>query len=387
MRDSDRGGWLNRRFGRRRLLKTGLGFGGAVLLAACRDDDSTPTIPVTPSPTPLVPAVDGYTNPQKWLGRSIVVTSPGGEYQEAQQAAIFEPFERLTGATIEVDLTDLDALNLQVETAEVRWSACDVPTEDVSSLANAGVLADLDFAVINQSGLFPAALMPYGVPSAVYATILAYRADAWPELPPPASWADVWDVGRYEGLRGFRSDPMTTLEFALLADGVFPRALYPLDVDRALAKLDKIREWIGLWWQQGAQPAQMIASGDLALVAAWHNRIERLAEEGSPLGVEWSGAALGSQSWIVPAGAPEIDVAMDFVNFATRPEVCAAFSSIFPFAPANEAAYGLLPPSLLGILPGPYGQRDDQFSIDYEWWFTNRSAVQTRFQEWLQVEA
>ena len=57
----------------------------------------------------------------------------------------------------------------------------------------------------------------------------------------PASWADFWDVKRFSGPRGLRNNPRGTLEIALLADGISAEKLYPLNLDRAFAKLDELR--------------------------------------------------------------------------------------------------------------------------------------------------
>ncbi|ODV43375.1 hypothetical protein AWV79_17990 [Cupriavidus sp. UYMMa02A] len=42
------------------------------------------------------------------------------------------------------------------------------------------------------------------------------------------------------------------LEFALLADGVPKDKLYPIDVQRALKSLDRIKKNVVKWWDTGA---------------------------------------------------------------------------------------------------------------------------------------
>lgn len=74
---------------------------------------------------------------------------------------------------------------------------------------------------------------------------------------------------------------------------------------------------------------------------------------------------------------------MDFINFATRAEVCAAFSRLFPFGPINMRAYDLLGEEARDSLPGAPGLADRQFAIDLEWWFLNGDTVGERFQTWL----
>jgi spermidine/putrescine-binding protein len=68
----------------------------------------------------------------------------------------------------------------------------------------------------------------------------------------------------------------------LLGDGVPPENLYPLDVDRALGKLDTIREQI-LWWETGAQLQQQLADGEVALSSAWNGRVQKEIDAGTPV--------------------------------------------------------------------------------------------------------
>lgn len=72
------------------------------------------------------------------------------------------------------------------------------------------------------------------------------------------------------------------LEAALLADGVPMDELYPLDLDRAFAKLDTIKDDI-VWWTKGAEPSQMLSTGEADYALAWSGRIATAKDEGSPL--------------------------------------------------------------------------------------------------------
>jgi hypothetical protein len=87
---------------------------------------------------------------------------------------------------------------------------------------------------------------------------------------------------KFPGQRGIRKSPSGTLEVALLGDGVAPENLYPLDVDRALDKLDTIREQI-LWWETGAQLQQQLADGEVALSSAWNGRVQKEIDAGTPV--------------------------------------------------------------------------------------------------------
>jgi putative spermidine/putrescine transport system substrate-binding protein len=156
--------------------------------------------------------------------------------------------------------------------------------EDVLPLANLGAIAAIDFEEIDTDDLIPEAMMEHALASSFYSTVLAYRADFW---------EGGRETIRLDGLLGCRTIsrqpavciaiPQTTLEFALIADGVEIEDLYPLDVERALESLERIRPHLLLWWEQGAQPSQMITSGDIDMVSVWNSRIERLSADGAPV--------------------------------------------------------------------------------------------------------
>ncbi|MEX1158101.1 MAG: ABC transporter substrate-binding protein [Thermomicrobiales bacterium] len=376
---------------RRRFIGFAALAAGGIWLPGCGDGSNGNQPAATATATSasddaLVLAVPGYDDPTVWAGRTLTVTSWGGEYEDAQQRAIFEPFERLTGARIEVGTTDIAQLRAMVEDEETEWDVSDVLNEDVLPLANLGVLETLDFNVIDHDGILDNARTDHSVGSSFYSTLLAYRTDRWPDLPPPGSWRDFWDVERYPGTRGLHRKAQGTLEFSLLADGVALNELYPLDLPRAFASLDRIRPALTLWWEQGAQPVQMVTSGDLDMVSVWHSRILGFEDEEAAVAVQWDGGALSGDSWVIPGGAPNLDVAMDFINFASRPEVCAAFSSLVPFGPANGNTFELLPDEIVAQLPTAPQHRDLQFTIDYEWWFQRREAVEAEFEEWFAEE-
>ena len=372
---------------RRRLLQIAAGAGIAAL-AACRSDsgDEVPTVDPGSSVEPVLDAVEGYTDDRKWEGKTLVVASSGdaeSDYFDAQVRAIFEPFQRLTGAVVRTVRTDLGELRRQVNSAEVSWGVCDVAAAEVLPLANSAIIDEIDFDRVNADGLFEPFLMSHGVGANLHATVLAFHRDETTRAEEPVSWADFWDLSTFPGLRGFQETPVGTLEFALLSRGIDPEDLYPLDVDLAFRQLDAIFDQIALWWRQGAQPTQMIITGDLAMVASWHDRIVELASSGATIGLSWDQSQINGNSWVVPNGAPERDLAMDFVNFATRPEVTAAVSTLIPFGPANDAAFDLLETEDDVIYPGSPAIVDQQFVVDLDWWFKNREPVETRFQEWL----
>src|SRR5262249_54389234 len=119
----------------------------------------------------------------------------------------------------------------------------------------------------------PAEFMsPYGVGTNVYTTVLAYRTDAFKGRKAPQSWPDFWNVTDYPGRRAVRKRPCDTIEEALMGAGVPTGQVYPCDLDKAFASLDRIKSSVAVWWTSGAQVEQMLTSGEIDLLPTWVSR-------------------------------------------------------------------------------------------------------------------
>jgi spermidine/putrescine-binding protein len=108
-----------------------------------------------------------------------------------------------------------------------------------------GLAEPIDGKIIDRSKFLPQAQMSHVFSASAYSTVIAYRPDAFPNGT-PKSWADFWDVKKFPGPRSLRNHPVDNLEAALMADGVAPEKIYPIDIDRAFRKLDEIHKNIAV---------------------------------------------------------------------------------------------------------------------------------------------
>lgn len=377
---------------------SGAGLAGG--LAACGGDTSdapeptaapSPTPPPEVSPTstqgPIASPVAGYADPAKWSGRTITIAAWGGDYQDAQQEAFFEPFGLATGATIQLKIADLARLREQVDQEAVSWDIMTFPMEEALTLAREGYLEPIDYAVVDKTPIFPEVALQYALGAAFFSTVMVYPAGS---SNIPQTWADFWDVPaivadeeiEFAKLRALRDSPVGTLEFALLADGVEIEKLYPLDLDRAFASLDKIRKHVAVWYEDGKQPIELVVAGQVGLASAWNVRPWQLGVQ-EEVRMQWYGGMLSADAWVVPKGAPNRDIAMDFLNYATRAVPSANFGRLVPFGPVNTEAFPLLHPDRQVVLPSSAVNRSVQFVQNWNWWADNLEAVTLRFTDWL----
>ncbi len=363
-------------------------------VTACGGDDggdNEPTATLEPEPTAtqdlIASPVAGYSDPDKWAGRTLSVACWGGDYQEAQKEAFFTPFEDATGVSIQIKQADLGRIKNQIENEEVSTDLLTVPTEDVLPLSRDDYLSPIDYKVVDATALYDDIAQQYGVGVAYFSTIIVFPAGS---TSAPQNWESFWDVPPVaegekpepQDARALHKSPVGTLEFALLADGV-PRAeLYPLDVDRAFASLDRIRASVVDWYEDGKQPVELVVAGQAGMASAWNVRAAQL-QVTDEIRVQWYDGMLSADSWVVPRGAENADVAMDLINYSTRATPNANFARLVPYGPVNAQSLNLLRPDRLAILPTSAPNRSVQFVQNFNFWADNMDELNTRFNDWL----
>lgn len=369
----------------------------AGLLASCGlgDDAGEPPVteepvstlpptqaPLGPTQEPIVSPVAGYLDPERWAGRSLVVASAAiGATLEAIEAAFLNAFATATGAVVrhqELGRDGLASVIDQVETGEVVWDVVLIPTEDVLPIAQQAFLTAIDYNVVDDADLYSELLMQHGVGARLYSTVIVYPAQLDES---PDGWDDFWNLDLFGGTRALRRSPVGTLEFALLADGVSQDELYPLDTTRAFESLERIRS-ATQFYEDGKSPVEFVRTGQAGLASAWSVRTA-LPDVFSLVRPQWNGGMLGADSWVIPRGAPNTDIAMSFINFATRAVPAANYSRLQNFGPVNKGALALLRSDILAEMPNAPEHLRVQFFENWAYWAENRESLTVQFEEWL----
>ena len=309
---------------------------------------------------------------------TVTVVSYGGPYQEAQSEAFFKPFSEESGIeVIEDSPTDYAQLRSMVESERPTWDLVLV-ANDFGTASDAEYLEKIDYDQIDADALIPGAAQEYRVAADIEATVVAYRTDAFNGQ--PSTWADLFDTEKFPGKRMFNKLVSGgVIEAALLADGVAPEDLFPLDVDRALAKLDTIKDDI-VWWETSAQSQQLLASGEAAIGLAWVGRAVDAGKE-APVGISWDAWLQVDAYWVIPKGAPNADNAQKLLASLLQEEPQVKFTELSDYGPANAAAAAN--PQATENENRPTNHLDTQIQIDDEWWGENSQAIDKKFQEWL----
>ncbi len=332
------------------------------------------------------------------------VVSWGGAYTMSQEEAYSKPWTEKTGQriiNIDRSATGLAGLRAQVEAGNVTWDLVDMLPADAKIACAEGLIEVLNHDELlspapdgtpASEDFIPGALDECFVATIVYSNIVGFNTEMFPEDNQPSTIADVFDLENFPGMRSLQRRPINNLEWALIADGVAHDDVYDLlateeGVERALAKLDTIKDHV-IWWSEGAQPPQLLADKEVAFASAYNGRIfDAQVNENQPFGIIWDAQVFELDGWVVPKG--KLDVAKDFLRFSTDTERNAAQASYISYGPARMSAAEIVgnhiptgidmtphmptyEPNFATALP-----KDDDFWADYQ------DELNERFDAWL----
>ena len=310
----------------------------------------------------------------------LVFTAWGGTTQDAQRDAWAKPFTAQTGIVVKQDgPTDYGKLKAMVESGNVAWDVVDVEGDFSGAAAKAGLLEPIDFNVVPKADLDRRFVSPYSVGSFYYSFVLGYNKQVFGKRQ-PKTWADLFDLKAFPGKRTmYKWSAPGVLEIALLADGVAPNKLYPLDLDRAFKKLDTIKSHI-VWWGSGAQSQQLLASGEAPIGMFWNGRVVAIQEQGAPVAISWQQNLTAADVLVVPKGSRHKAAAMKFLAIATSPKGQADLASATGYAPINLKSRSLMSPKLLPTLPDAHVAT--QINLDMAYWAVHRDEIGKRWYAW-----
>lgn len=312
--------------------------------------------------------------------KAVVFVSDGGEYQAAQRKAWLTPFQQQNpDLHLAEDVPKNYAkLKAMVSSQNVQWDLV-TATGDFGYGTDRAVLQDWARLGLPTQQLLPEYVHDSIVGHTIFSNVLAYRTDHI-KGPGPQSWADFFDLDKFPGKRALRNFPSgAVLEIALTADGVAPADLYPIDFDRAFAKLDTIRDQT-VFWTTGAQSAQLLADGEVSMAQVWNGRVHNLQKSGAPIAIQWNQHFIQADALVIPRGA-NIEYAARLAEYILSAENNAKLSQYIPYGPTNQESLALVDKKMKDHLPTSY--LDIGINPNGEWLNTNRAAVSSRWQKWV----
>lgn len=320
--------------------------------------------------------------------RDLSIVSWGGVYQEAQEKVYFEPFRAKTGTKMTAESWDggVGVLRAKVQGGSSNWDVVQVESEELALGCEEGLFEKLDWTKIGgKDAYLPAAVNECGVGAILYDFNLAYDGDKLKDG--PKSWADFFDLMKFPGKRSLRQGPKTTLEIALMGDGVKPSEVYEVlkteaGVERAFKKLETIKDQI-IFWKAGAQPPQLLASGEVAMTVAYNGRISAAnAKDKKNFKLVWNEALYTIDSWVILKGSTNLEAAYKFLDFVGKAEVQKELPTHIAYGVPNKAANAMIDAKTLSDLPTNGANMTNVQRIDDQFWLENIDRLNERFNKW-----
>jgi putative spermidine/putrescine transport system substrate-binding protein len=348
--------------------------------------------------------------PQAANAADMTIVSWGGAYSKSQLKAYHKPYmKKNPGVKIINDESSAEAvakLRAMAEAKNTTWDVVDVVASDAIRLCDEGLAMPIDA----DKQLAPApdgtpASKDFGnllvsecfIPQIVYSTTFGYRTDVkeWGGKE-PSNICDVFDLKNFPGKRSLEKRPINNVEWALLCDGVSPDKVYellgtPAGVDKALAKLDTIKDNV-IWWSAGAETPQRLADGEIVMGSTYNGRLFSVIEEQKqPVKMLWDWQVFDLDGWIIPAGLSDErkKQALDYIFFATDTQRLADQAKYISYGPARKSSAPLVGKHAdLGIDMAPHMPTDPKNAkttllYNYEFWADNRDDIDAKFQVWL----
>lgn len=336
----------------------------------------------------------GLAMPALWrtnafAANQITVADDGGATAEAMRVAYYDPFEKATGVKVTNVAHDPDPttqLKVLVDTNNPVWDVCMATLANVATFPEASAyFEDLQLTQKDTADVIPTAVSKYWIGVSVFAGIMAYRTDKFGDKG-PQNWADFWNVDKFPGRRGLFRDIDGVLEEALMADGVPPDQVYPLDdakVERGFKSLEKIKPHINVWWTTGAQLTQILQNGEVDMADAWGGRAYAAIAAGAPVKLVYGQGTYGMDGWTIPKGTPKADLARQFIRFTLEPRQQAIYASTVLNGPTNQKAFDFIAAERAALLPtSPENLKGLATGGDI-FWAKNKARLSERYLAWI----
>lgn len=358
------------------MLAASLPFG--TLLASCGSDDKT----ATTSGASNTGASPSTSESESLAGGSLVYADYGGTPQEDMIKAQIDPFIAATGIKVTTvdETSNVAKLNAMVDAGKVEWDLMNATTVQFGNIQKQGLIQQIDYSLVSKDGYSqPDLVTPYGLPQYGYGMVLYWNRDLVDG--PLTDWADLWDVAKYPGKRAFQSNGNYVFEQALMADGVDPKDLYPMDLDRGIAKLQEIADIST--FQDINTIQNLVAQGDVTMGCLQLSRVQNLIDDGVPLEYTFNKSINDYVWWCVPEGAQNIREAHELLKFSQSAERQLEVFHTMGFTPTLTSALDQMTQEERDTAPGTPETSKTAVNLDAAYYADHHTEIVDRIQQFM----
>lgn len=308
---------------------------------------------------------------------------------ERLKAAFQDPFFEETGITIEnvSSPTAVNQIQTMVETGNVVWDMTHKGSYTARQFCGT-LFEELDFASVSTEHYPEGSTTPCSRPATKYGLAFAYDTEAYPD-DPPTQIEDFFDTERFPGKRVILgTNARGVIEASLVADGVHPDDLFPMDIERGIAKLDTIKDDI-IFAPTLTALEQNLIDKQATMTITFTISLPNVNDAGGTLAPVWDYTSWDFDAFLVVKGSKNVEAAEQFIEFALDPERVSHFAGLAGSTPVRED---------VDLSTIPYGESQALFNpflgevlgedrgvvqlSDPDWWSENNSALNEAYVAW-----
>jgi putative spermidine/putrescine transport system substrate-binding protein len=338
---------------------------------------------------------------------AVTVVSWGGAYTESQKLGYGDPTAKALGIDINwVDYSGgLSEIKAQKEAGAITWDIIDVFAMDTITGCDEGLFVEFDFdkdfppapdGTPASKDFFTSMPSKCAVGNILYSWNYAYNTEA--NKGTPKTIKDFFNTKKFPGKRGIYTGALTNLEIALAADGIKPgkggaNIYEALETEKGVERaMNKIKELCTdpkggcVFWSAGAQPAELLVSGEVVMSTGWNGRLFAAEmEEGAPIRQVWDGQGLDYEYFVLVKGGPNEAEAKKALAMMTNTEMLAGSAKYIAYAPWRKSSLDVIAKGepwykdgkteMLSQMPTAPANTKNYFLVDPIYWADNGTEL------------
>ena len=318
----------------------------------------------------------------------LVVVSTGGAVYDRFRESFFDPFTAETDVEIDhvaaFTSDQFVRVRAMAEVGNVEWDV--VTAQPESFVREREFLEPLDCSRLPNAEAFgvEGTCGEYGMLRTIGGGVITYNTEEFPESG-PETWVDFWDVERFPGPRCLPGiTPHWMLMIALMADGADPASLFPLDIERGIAKLEELKPDVAVWWESGNESQNLLRQGECVMSWMWSGRALQLIDEGQPMAISWNQHLPIVAYWAILKDAPNKDDAYAFLNyFMARPKAHLELSDTIFYDTSSRVVTEQLDEAAQKLRATSETNLVQQVPTDFAWIAENADEMRRSFDDML----
>ena len=342
---------------------------------------------------------------------AVTVASWGGAYTESQKLGYGDPTAKALG--IEINWVDysggLAEIKAQIDAGAINWDIMDVFAMDTITGCDEGLFVEFDFdkdfppapdGTPASEDFFTSMPSKCAVGNILYSWNYAYNTELAKTKfgKTPNTIKDFFNTKKFPGKRAIYKSALTNLEIALAADGVkmakggeyiYKRLEAEGGVDRAIAKIEKLcKDPKGgcVFWSAGAQPPELLMSGEVVMATGWNGRFfNATVGEGAPIAQVWDAQGLDYEYFALVKGGPDEANAKKAIAMMTNTEMLAGSAKYIAYAPWRKSSIAVMEAgepwykdgktNMVPHMPTAPGNLKKYFLVNPDFWADNSTEI------------